>query len=122
MDLYKQAMTVAETFDVSSPENSVVLYSISYLPTTHSGWNDPTYQAFVAEKFPTAVKSYESQANTPESCYNAWLPMFTDFHALCAEWYSFACNNLDVSPEEVTQRYAEAVDECIELYRLQYGL
>lgn len=36
MDLYKQAMTVAETFDVSSPENSVVLYSISYLPTTHN--------------------------------------------------------------------------------------
>lgn len=36
MDLYKQAMTIAETFDVSSPENSVVLYSISYLPTTHN--------------------------------------------------------------------------------------
>ena len=36
MDLYKQAMTVAETFDVSSPENSVVLYSISYLPTTRN--------------------------------------------------------------------------------------
>ena len=36
MDLYKQAMTVAETIDVSSPENSVVLYSISYLPTTHN--------------------------------------------------------------------------------------
>ena len=37
MDLYKQAMTVAETFDVSSPENSVVLYSISYLPRSNPG-------------------------------------------------------------------------------------
>ena len=36
MDIYKQAKTVAETFDVSSPENSVVLYSISYLPTTRN--------------------------------------------------------------------------------------
>ena len=34
MDLYKQAMTVAETFYVSTTENSVVLESISYLPTT----------------------------------------------------------------------------------------
>ena len=35
MDLYKQAMTVAETFDVSRRKIPVVLYSISYLPTSH---------------------------------------------------------------------------------------
>lgn len=32
--LYETALSVAETFDVSLPKNSVVLYSISYLPTT----------------------------------------------------------------------------------------
>ena len=36
MNLYEQAMTVAETFDVSTPKDSVVLYSISYLPTTRN--------------------------------------------------------------------------------------
>ena len=36
MDLYAQAMKIAETFDVATPENSVVLYSISYLPTTEN--------------------------------------------------------------------------------------
>ena len=41
MDLYKQAMTVAETFDVSSPENSVVLYSISY-PVSYTHLTLPT--------------------------------------------------------------------------------
>lgn len=93
-----------------------------YMPTTKEGQQTAEYQEFIKTKFPTVQKAIDFQAQTPESCYNAWLPMFTDFHALCAEWYSFACNNLDVSPEEVTQRYAEAVDECIELYRLQYGL
>lgn len=33
MDLYEQAMTVAETYDVSTPKDSVVLYSISFLPS-----------------------------------------------------------------------------------------
>ena len=32
--LYETALSVAETFDVRLPKNSVVLYSISYLPTT----------------------------------------------------------------------------------------
>ena len=32
--LYETALSVAETFDVCLPKNSVVLYSISYLPTT----------------------------------------------------------------------------------------
>lgn len=36
MDLYTQAMKVAETFDVTTPPDSVVLYSISYLPTTEN--------------------------------------------------------------------------------------
>jgi len=93
-----------------------------YMPTTKEGQQTAEYQEFIKTTFPTVQKAIDFQAQTPESCYNAWLPMFTDFHALCGEWYSFACNNLDVSPEEVTQRYAEAVDECIELYRLQYGL
>lgn len=36
MNLYEQALIVAKTYDVSSPKNSVVLYSISYLPTTRN--------------------------------------------------------------------------------------
>lgn len=33
MDKLEQAWLIAKTADVSTPENSVVLYSISYLPT-----------------------------------------------------------------------------------------
>lgn len=33
MDLYRRAMDVARHFDVTTPENAVVLYSVSFLPT-----------------------------------------------------------------------------------------
>ena len=32
--LYEEALEIAGTYDVTTPKNSVVLYSISYLPTT----------------------------------------------------------------------------------------
>lgn len=32
-NLYMQAMNVARSFDVQTPENSVILYSISFLPS-----------------------------------------------------------------------------------------
>lgn len=32
-ELYNQAMKIAESADVSTPRNSVVLYSVSFLPT-----------------------------------------------------------------------------------------
>lgn len=32
-ELFKKAFRVAQDFDVSSPENSIVLYSVSFLPT-----------------------------------------------------------------------------------------
>lgn len=34
--LYEQALKVAGEYDISSPKDSVVLYSISYLPTTEN--------------------------------------------------------------------------------------
>lgn len=34
--LYQEALEVAGTYDVATPKNSVVLYSISYLPTTEN--------------------------------------------------------------------------------------
>lgn len=48
--------------------------------------------------------------------------MFTDYHALCKEWYGYAINNPDEDPAEITIKFANAVQECIDLYRLQYGL
>lgn len=32
-NLYERAMKVAQTYDVSTPENGLVLYSVSFLPT-----------------------------------------------------------------------------------------
>ena len=34
--LYQEALNVAGSYDVATPRNSVVLYSISYLPTTEN--------------------------------------------------------------------------------------
>ena len=34
--LYQEALDVAGSYDVATPRNSVVLYSISYLPTTEN--------------------------------------------------------------------------------------
>lgn len=107
---------------VMKPENTVAFaMATGYLPTTHSGWNDPTYQAFVAEKFPTAVKSYESQANTPEDCYNALLPMFGDFHQIGIDMINAVLDDPTGDPAEFAAEFAARADECIELYTLSKG-
>lgn len=41
--LYEEALEVAGTYDVTTPKNSVVLYSISYLPTTENRDNAFAY-------------------------------------------------------------------------------
>lgn len=93
-----------------------------YMPTTYEGYETAEYQAFIENSFPTVQYSIDAQMATGEDVYNAWLPMFTDFHALCGEYYGYACSNLDKTPTEITGMFAEAVDECITLYRLQNGL
>ena len=53
--LFDEAMVVAETFDVSTPDNGLVLYSVSFLPTKEN--RDKAF-AFVNEK--KGVKSIEN--------------------------------------------------------------
>lgn len=91
-----------------------------YLPTTVSGYETTEYQNFVNTKFTTAQYALEAQRNTGEECYNAWLPMFSDFHALCREYYSKAYNE-NGSAAEVTESFAKAVDESIEMWHLSNG-
>ena len=108
---------------LASPENVVEFAKSSgYLPVTSEGIETEEYQTFIKEEFPTAQYAIDLQASTPENVYNAWIPMFTDYHALCNEYYGYACTHLDETPEQVAEKFAAAVDECIELYRLQYGL
>lgn len=92
-----------------------------YLPTTQSGYESDTYQAFVAEKFPTAVKSYESQKNTGEDVYNAFLPMFGDFHQIGIDMINAALDDPTQDPADLAKQFAEKADECIELYALSKG-
>lgn len=103
---------------------NVVGYATSsgYVPTTVEGFESAEYQEFVETSFPTAKYAIDVQRATGGDVYNAWLPMFNDFHAICKEYFDYACNNLDQTPEEITAKFAARVDECIELYRLQYGL
>jgi len=83
-----------------------------YLPTTMSGYNSAEYQNFIATEFPSAKYSIDAQEATEETCFNAWLPMFSDFHQLCREYYSKACTDA-TSAEELTISFAQAVDDCI---------
>lgn len=92
-----------------------------YLPTTQSGYESDTYQAFVAEKFPTAVASYESQKNTGADVYNAFLPMFGDFHQIGIDMINSAIDDPTQDPADLTKQFAEKADECIELYTLSKG-
>lgn len=104
-----------------SDENTAGFAQASgYLPTTTSGYESASYQSFVASDFPSAKYSLEAQQATGESCYNAWLPMFSDFHALCREFYTKAYNRSS-SPEDLTKSFARAFDEVIELYHLSNG-
>lgn len=91
-----------------------------YLPTTISGYETAEYQNFVETTFPTAKYSLEAQKATDENCYNAWLPMFSDFHALCREFYTKAYNR-SASAEDLTQSFAKAFNEVIELYLMSTG-
>lgn len=91
-----------------------------YLPTTVSGYETAEYQSFVENTFPTAKYSLEAQMATDESCYNAWLPMFSDFHALCREFYTKAYNRSS-SAEELTESFADAFNEVIDLYLMSTG-
>ena len=92
-----------------------------YLPTTQSGYESDTYQAFVAEKFPTAVKSYESQKNTGEDVYNAFLPMFGDFHQVGIDMINLALDDPDQAPADLAAEFAKRADETIEMYTLSKG-
>ena len=107
-------------FLMKDENTSAFAQATGYLPTTQGGFETADYQAFVESIFPTARYSIEAQQKTPETCYNAWLPMFNDFHALCKEYYTMACNT-STSAEDITARFAAAVDEVIDLYWMSTG-
>ncbi len=101
-------------------ENAVGYSKASgYLTITETAFNHPEFQEHINTNFPTAKYAYEAQKATPESCFNAWLPMFTDFHALARDHYALAYDNDDISAEDVTLRFAEAFDESIRRWHLQ---
>lgn len=103
-------------------ENTVGYAKVSgYLPITTTGASTDEYKDYMATTFPTAQQSLDAQAATPATTYNAWLPMFNDFHALCKEYYGVAYDNDALTAEEVTDQFAKAVDEAIELYNLSQG-
>ena len=91
-----------------------------YLPTTVSGYNTTEYQNFVSTEFPSAVYSLEAQKATGEDCYNTWMPMFSDFHALCREYYSKAYND-STSAKDLTASFAAAVNDSIDLWHMSNG-
>ena len=46
--------------------------------------------------------------------------MFSDFHALCREFYTKAYNRSS-SAEELTESFADAFNEVIDLYLMSTG-
>lgn len=55
--IFNQAIEIAQSYDVSTPKNGLVLYSISYLPTTQN--RDKAFE-FVQKQ-----KGYQTIENTP---------------------------------------------------------
>lgn len=107
---------------LTNDENTVGYAKVSgYLPISTTGAATQEYKDFMATKFPTAQQSLDAQAATPPTTYNAWLPMFNDFHALCKQYYGVAYDNDALSAEEITDQFAKAVDEAIEMWQLSQG-
>lgn len=101
------------------PENTAAFaMATGYLPTTEDGFQTEEYQAFVEKYFPTAVDAYEAQKATEATCYNAYLPMFADFHQIVIDYMKKIVTDSSYTPEQATMDLAEEVDECIELYAL----
>ena len=55
--IFNQAIKIAQSYDVSTPKNGLVLYSISYLPTTQN--RDKAFE------FIQKHKEYKTIENTP---------------------------------------------------------
>jgi len=108
---------------IMKSENTVAFAEASgYLPTTVSGWNSAGYQEFVKTRFPTATLSYEAQQATKETCYNAWLPMFADWHQAGLDLMKdVVANPGNYTPESATQKLIDLTNESIELYTLSKG-
>ena len=106
----------------TSVNNARFAIGTGYMPMSEEAVNDPAYQEFITNDFTTAHYSIDAEAKAPDTCFNAWLPMFNDYHALVNEWHGYAISHLDETPEEITAKFAAAVQDCIDLYRMQYGL
>lgn len=89
-----------------------------YLPTTVSGYESDTYQAFLTEKAPSLVKCHEAQMNTEPGIGLGWMPMFGDFDVLIRDMIIDVIENPDYDPEQAALDFAEKADECIEMYNL----
>lgn len=91
-----------------------------YLPITTTGVATTEYQAYLDSTFPTARAAIEFEKNTPASCYNAWLPMFNDFHGLAKEYMAKAYDDDASAAEDLVNKFATAADEAIELYNMSH--
>lgn len=102
-------------------ENTTGYAMISgYLPITTTGVATAEYQDYLDNTFPTARAAIEAEENTPETCFNAWLPMFNDFHGICKQYMAKAYDEDGSSAEDLVAQFAAAADEAIELYNLSH--
>lgn len=102
-------------------ENAAAYAMVSgYLPISTTAVETAEYQEFLENTFPTARQSLKAQADTPTDVYNAWLPMFADFHALAKQYTAVSYEDDSKTAEEVTNEFAAAFDEAIELYNLSH--
>jgi len=89
--LFDEAMIIAKTFDVSTPKNGLVLYSISFLPTKEN--RDKAF-AFVNEN-----KESKTIENTP--CGKKLVEL------------GFACANISLNKDMVAEVWSVASERMI---------
>ena len=102
------------------PQNtSAFALATGYLPTTVSGFETEVYQDYKNNRFPTAQDAFDAQQATGPDVYNAWLPMFGDFHQIMNDSFVELLENPDMDIEDFVAELTANENECIELYALQ---
>ena len=105
---------------ILEPQNtSAFALATGYLPTTVSGFETEVYQDYKNNRFPTAQDAFDAQQATGPDVYNAWLPMFGDFHQIMNDSFVELLENPDMDIEDFVAELTANENECIELYALQ---
>ncbi len=93
----------------------------SYMPITESGYNSDTYQAWVQEKLPSYINTYEAMTKAQPKTGNPRMAMYTDVEAIIIDMINKMIDDPTLTAEQATAELQTRADEAIELYNMSKG-